>query len=306
MYKIIGADGKEYGPVTLQELRDWLAQRRINGQTRVRAENNPEWRPAAEIPELASLFAPTPEPSAGPGNPPVITPPAAPRPRKGLAVFSFVLGLCSFVLCLNAITGIPGIICGHIARRRAIRLPAQYGGAGLATVGLVLGYLSLVVSMIILAMLLPAVSRPKFGTPRFGTVVPDRTDCQRNLRELGLAFKVWALDHNDKYPFNVSTNSGGTLELRSLGNDGFDQNALVHFLAISNELTTPFLLVCPKDRAKHAAGGFAELSPANITYQLRTGTNVNTGNPQEVLAVCPVDGNVLYCDGNVRAEPRPH
>ena len=38
MYKIIGADGKEYGPITSEQLRQWMAEGRANLQTRVLPE----------------------------------------------------------------------------------------------------------------------------------------------------------------------------------------------------------------------------------------------------------------------------
>ncbi len=299
MYKILGGDGKEYGPVTREQLRDWLAQGRINSRTRVNAETSAEWKAAADFPELAELFAAAPARPTGQGTPPLISSAPVARPQRGengLAVLSLVLGLCSLVFCLNALTGIPAIICGHVARSRARRFPARYRGSGLAAIGLVLGYSGIVLSFVIAAMLLPALAKNKH------TQRP--TDCQRNLREIGLAFKVWALDHNDQYPFNVSTNSGGTRELCAVGPDGFDQNAIAHFRLISNELSNASFLVCPKDPRKHPAQNFSELGELTVTYRLRTGTNINSDNPQEVLAVCPIHGNRLFCDGNVRAAER--
>lgn len=294
MYKILGGDGKEYGPVNLDQLRDWLKQGRINSQTRVKAESCSEYKTALDTPELSTLFAPaTPRPS-GQEAPPVISAPTArdQEKQKGLAVLSLILGLSSFLLCLSALTGIPAVICGHVARSRARCLPTRYGGAGLATVGLVLGYAGIVLTFVVAAMLLPALAKNRYSE--------QRTDCQRNLRELGLAFKVWALDHNDQYPFNVSTNSGGTLELCAVGPDGFDRNATAHFRIISNELSSPSFLLCPKDHSKRLVADFTALGEPNVTYRLRTGTNVNSDNPQEILAVCPIDGNQLFCDGNVR------
>ena len=164
MFKIIGGDGKEYGPVTLDQLRDWSAQGRIDGQTRIKAENAAEWQPAAKVPELAPLFAPAQARPIPKAAPPVIAP-LRPAPEKRLAVISLVLGLCSFVLCLSALTGLPAIIVGHLARRRAIRLPERYGGSGLAAAGLVLGYASLLLSLVIAAMLLPALAKAKHTQP---------------------------------------------------------------------------------------------------------------------------------------------
>jgi hypothetical protein len=297
MYKIIGADGKEYGPVTIDRLRDWLAQGRISARTRMQSAGSTEWKPADQIPELASLFASLAVRVAGKGPPPLLAHAAPTVQNKGLAVLSFILGLSSFALCLSAFTGVPAIICGHIARSRAVRLPGRYGGAGLATAGIVLGYLSLVFTLVIAVLVLPAL-------PKLKRAPPQLSDCQYNLRQIGLSFKVWQLEHNDQYPFNVSTNSGGTLELCATGPDGFDKNAIAHFLVISKELSTPNFLVCPNDSTKHPAASFENLQPVNVSYRLRTGTNINSENPQEVLAVCPIHGNQLFCDGNVRKAPR--
>ena len=47
MYKIIGADQKEYGPVSGEQLRQWIAEGRVSGQTMVQSEGDPNWRPLA-------------------------------------------------------------------------------------------------------------------------------------------------------------------------------------------------------------------------------------------------------------------
>ena len=56
MYKIVGADGKEYGPVSLDQLRQWIAQGRVNAQTRVLAGDGTEWKTAPQFPEFADLL----------------------------------------------------------------------------------------------------------------------------------------------------------------------------------------------------------------------------------------------------------
>jgi hypothetical protein len=129
--------------------------------------------------------------------------------------------------------------------------------------------------------------------------VAQRISCVNNLKQIGLAFRTWALDHDDQYPFNLSTNAGGTMEFCARGNDGFDRYAATHFEVMSNELATPRILVCPRDKSKHAAVVFRSIGPENVTYRLRTGTNISEAHPKEVLAVCPIDGNTLYCDGTV-------
>jgi hypothetical protein len=53
MYTIIGGDGKEYGPVTADQVRSWIAAGRANLETKVKAEGSEEWRRVADFPELA-------------------------------------------------------------------------------------------------------------------------------------------------------------------------------------------------------------------------------------------------------------
>ena len=71
MYKIIGADGKEYGPVTAEQLRQWITEGRANAQTRVQADGETEWKTMGELPEFASSL------SAAAGSHPSINPPKA-------------------------------------------------------------------------------------------------------------------------------------------------------------------------------------------------------------------------------------
>jgi len=74
MFKIIGADGREYGPVDEATIRRWIAENRANAQTRVQAEGATEWTPLAEVAVFAAALA------AGAAAPPPPPPsPAAPR-----------------------------------------------------------------------------------------------------------------------------------------------------------------------------------------------------------------------------------
>jgi hypothetical protein len=296
MYKITGSDGNEYGPVGLQQLQQWIAQGRVNAQTRVQGPGATDWKMASEFPELGSALGSTGIP---PSPPSAVLPSQTAGQANGMAIASFILGLASVVLCLGVLTGIPAIICGHIAHSRSGRLPAPDGGAGVAIAGLVMGYAGVIVTVLVVvmvipgAMLLPALSRAKERAQRI--------NCANNLRQVGLGFKIWAGDHQDGFPFNVSTNQGGTLELCSLGSDGFDMNAMLHFQVLSNELSTPRILVCPGDASRQPAVNFQNLQSANVSYQLHSG--LNETNAEAVLAVCPIHGNVLLCDGSVHQRP---
>jgi hypothetical protein len=76
MFRIIGADGREYGPVSAETIRDWIAQGRANADTKVQAEGSTDWKPLSALPEFAEALgrhAATPPPPSfqtGPQSPP--------------------------------------------------------------------------------------------------------------------------------------------------------------------------------------------------------------------------------------------
>jgi prepilin-type processing-associated H-X9-DG protein len=103
---------------------------------------------------------------------------------------------------------------------------------------------------------------------------PGPPNCVNNLKQVGLAFRLWAGDHNDKYPMQVSTNDGGPLEYMQMG------DAFRLFLCMSNELATPTVLVCPADN-RLPAKSFASLSNSNISYFV--GLDATETMPQMML-----------------------
>src|SRR6266516_3654392 len=86
---------------------------------------------------------------------------------------------------------------------------------------------------VLVAVFLPAMTRRHYRNPRI--------NCVNNLKQVGLAFRQWALDNNDKFPTQVSVTNGGTMELVESG------NVYVHFLVMSNELNMPRILFCPQE-----------------------------------------------------------
>jgi GYF domain 2 len=70
MYKIIGADQKEYGPSTADEIKQWVAEGRANGATLVQLEGSGEWKRLDSFPEFAGLTFRTP--SFAPPAPPLV------------------------------------------------------------------------------------------------------------------------------------------------------------------------------------------------------------------------------------------
>ena len=77
MYKILGADQKEYGPVTADQLTQWIKEGRANAQTQIQAEGTTDWKPLSAFPEFASALG------ASPAPPPPGVPPPSPAPGAG-------------------------------------------------------------------------------------------------------------------------------------------------------------------------------------------------------------------------------
>lgn len=65
---------------------------------------------------------------------------AVQQPTNNKAVIALILGICSWVLGLNIIGGIPAIIIGHMALREIDASGGTQQGRPLALVGLILGY----------------------------------------------------------------------------------------------------------------------------------------------------------------------
>jgi hypothetical protein len=73
-YLIIGGDQKEYGPIPAEDVRKWIAEGRLNAQSRVKAESDAEFRPLSAFPEFADALA---APAAAPATPPPLMMPSA-------------------------------------------------------------------------------------------------------------------------------------------------------------------------------------------------------------------------------------
>lgn len=84
MYKIIGADGNEYGPVTREEVLRWIAEGRANGATRAKLEGAADWKTLAEFPEFAPALGA--KPALPPQTPPTALPPPTAAPADAQAI----------------------------------------------------------------------------------------------------------------------------------------------------------------------------------------------------------------------------
>ena len=99
--------------------------------------------------------------------------------------------------------------------------------------------------------------------------------CVNNLKQFGVAVRVWALDNNESNPPNV--------------------------LSMSNELSTPKILVCPADTTRQAATDWSSFTMANCSYEFLVPDEKDADRePQRVSVRCPIHGNIGLCDGSVQ------
>ena len=56
MYRIIGADGVEYGPVGSEQVRQWIIEGRVNAYTRARPDIGSEWVQLGSLSEFANML----------------------------------------------------------------------------------------------------------------------------------------------------------------------------------------------------------------------------------------------------------
>jgi hypothetical protein len=95
MFKIIGGDGKEYGPVTAEQLRQWIAEGRVNHQTLAQAEGDTQWKPLGQYPEFGAASA-----AGGTPPPPMPLPPVAGQPQPHVANYLVPAILSTICCCL--------------------------------------------------------------------------------------------------------------------------------------------------------------------------------------------------------------
>jgi GYF domain 2 len=185
MYKIIGADGKEYGPITAEQLRQWLAEGRANLQTQVLPEGATSWTTLGQLPEFAAAA-----PGPGPIMPvqPILQPAAAEQvngPAIGLIV----------VAILGALVQIASLIM-HVAGASILassRMPNNpWANMFSGTVGVVTGVVGLVVSGVILTGAIKMKKLESYGFAMASTIIA-MIPCFSPCCLLGLPIGIWAL-----------------------------------------------------------------------------------------------------------------
>jgi prepilin-type N-terminal cleavage/methylation domain-containing protein len=125
---------------------------------------------------------------------------------------------------------------------------------------------------ILAGLLLPALARAKAKAKRI--------QCVNQEKQMGIAFFMWATDHDDKFPWKWPTAEGGTLASLSGGSPPValasssssiaqvtpPTDWIDNFRACSNEMVTPKILVCPADDEKTVVEKWAFASGDTASY----------------------------------------
>ena len=126
------------------------------------------------------------------------------------------------------------------------RQPRNYSGRAFSLIELIV---LLVAVVLLVLVVVPALTRAKQKSQQI--------DCMENLKQIGLAFRLWSGDNADRFMMRFSTNEGGTMEVAN--------EVWRSFLVMSNELYTPLILACPSD-SRLPTKSWLALANSNISY----------------------------------------
>ena len=143
-YRVIGTDGREYGPVSPEELRNWIGAGRVNATTLVCIEGSMDWRALGELPEFRPFVA-------GGRLPGAVRAPVYPgyRQTNTWAIWGFICGLLSLTLCSCCCIPLDllGIVFSVIGLVQINNHPSTQSGTAFAIMGLVLSLLSILMGV---------------------------------------------------------------------------------------------------------------------------------------------------------------
>jgi prepilin-type N-terminal cleavage/methylation domain-containing protein len=175
---------------------------------------------------------------------------------------------------------------------------------------------------ILAGMLLPALARAKAKAQRI--------KCVSNLKQVGLSFRIFSGDNNDRYPMSVTTAEGGVSD-QTVGPGaavpatpsptpvapGVPCAVWKIYTVMSNELSTPRIMVCPSDErdALQAAANGAEWPSWQTEAQFKAMTAVQF-NPNvsyfvgrdanETYPTALLAGDRNICGGTTLEQTQPY
>lgn len=140
----------------------------------------------------------------------------------------------------------------------------------------------LVVAAIILIILITAMP-----TLKGAKVKKNEVQCLNNLRQVVMSYTLWASDHTNLYPWEVSTNAGGSQERIEHG------RAVDQFLPLATYLPNPAILVCPADHGRSARNFYFGLDNTNLSYFISLDATITT-TPNPATLIIAGDRHLTY------------
>lgn len=98
-------------------------------------------------------------------------------------------------------------------------------------------------------------------------------DCVNNMKQIALAARIWAGDHNEIFPPD--------------------------FISMKDELGTPKVLFCPEDTTTIRPTEWAQLNLSSISYRYLNPGASWENDPQKLFLTCPIHGHFGLSDGSV-------
>jgi hypothetical protein len=173
--------------------------------------------------------------------------------------------------------GIPAIILGRRACRRAKESPDLYGGQTLAKAGWITG----VVGTALTTVLMMIGMAPDLA--RWMSKLDEPTTCRNNLKQIALGVRIYSSDHNETFPASL--------------------------IQLTDELPAPKVFVCPDAIGYISpAENITSLRPQNVSYvYLLANQKEDPSIYNRMMALCPVHNLVAWGDGSVRpwSDPKP-
>ncbi len=186
MYYLIGADGREYGPVSAETLREWITQGRANAQSYIRTEGSTEWKLLTGFPEFSATLGATPAPAPGP-VPAFVRATALDQVRGPATALMVTAGIYAGFCLLGMLGNLVGLSFS------AFRAPVDVlRGLSSGLLGVATNFVTLAVSGLIFWGAWKMKQLENHGLAVLASIVA-MLPCISPCCVLGLPFGIWAL-----------------------------------------------------------------------------------------------------------------
>jgi hypothetical protein len=185
MQLYVAKNNQQHGPYSVAELQQHLASGTFNLADLGWQPGLAGWQPLNTFPDL----------TAGAPQPPPIPSTLVYPETSGLAIASLVLGVLCFISA--GLTSLPAIICGHRALSQIKKSAGRVAGQSMAVVGLVMGYIFLVLFAVAALAIVAGIALPVFGAVRERSL---DAKSLANGRSIALACRLYADDHGGNFP----------------------------------------------------------------------------------------------------------